>query len=211
MTHTNHRQGTRESLSKDYVVFMYAAKGINDKDAGLKLQEFLRMGYKYGPVNAGPARVGDMFMSSPEKLVERVVRATSAYMVFDDRGKVEALVNDVVEADLGLSVIVSGLFDEVDEVCRAVGIKRHTAQCSLGVWGRVERLPQAEILDITTMCGHGMLAFNLVRRMAAEVRKGLVSLEKAGRIMAKPCVCGVFNPKRAEDLLRQCIAMGLGE
>lgn len=211
MTHTNHRQGTRESLSKDYVVFMYAAKGINDKDAGLKLQEFLRMGYKYGPVNAGPARVGDMFMSSPEKLVERVVRATSAYMVFDDRGKVEALVNDVVEADLGLSVIVSGLFDEVDEVCRAVGIKRHTAQCSLGVWGRVERLPQAEILDITTMCGHGMLSFNLVRRMAAEVSKGLISLEKAGRIMAKPCVCGVFNPKRAEDLLRQCIAMGLGE
>lgn len=211
MTHTNHRQGTRESLSKDYVVFMYAAKGINDKDAGLKLQEFLRMGYKYGPVNAGPARVGDMFMSSPEKLVERVVRATSAYMVFDDRGKVEALVNDVVEADLGLSVIVSGLFDEVDEVCRAVGIKRHTAQCSLGVWGRVERLPQAEILDITTMCGHGMVSFNLVRRMAAEVSKGLISLEKAGRIMAKPCVCGVFNPKRAEDLLRQCIAMGLGE
>lgn len=211
MTHTNHRQGTRESLSKDYVVFMYAAKGINDKDAGLKLQEFLRMGYKYGPVNAGPARVGDMFMSSPEKLVERVVRATSAYMVFDDRGKVEALVNDVVEADLGLSVIVSGLFDEVDEVCRAVGIKRHTAQCSLGVWGRVERLPQPEILDITTMCGHGMLSFNLVRRMAAEVGKGLISLEKAGRIMAKPCVCGVFNPKRAEDLLRRCIAMGLGE
>lgn len=211
MTHTNHRQGTRESLSKDYVVFMYAAKGINDKDAGLKLQEFLRMGYKYGPVNAGPARVGDMFMSSPEKLVERVVRATSAYMVFDDRGKVEALVNDVVEADLGLSVIVSGLFDEVDEVCRAVGIKRHTVQCSLGVWGRVERLPQAEILDITTMCGHGMVSFNLVRRMAAEVSKGLISLEKAGRIMAKPCVCGVFNPKRAEDLLRQCIAMGLGE
>lgn len=211
MTHTNHRQGTRESLSKDYVVFMYAAKGINDKDAGLKLQEFLRMGYKYGPVNAGPARVGDMFMSSPEKLVERVVRATSAYMVFDDRGKVEALVNDVVEADLGLSVIVSGLFDEVDEVCRAVGIKRHTAQCSLGVWGRVERLPQPEILDITTMCGHGMVSFNLVRRMAAEVSKGLISLEKAGRIMAKPCVCGVFNPKRAEDLLRQCIAMGLGE
>jgi len=211
VTHTNHRQGTRESLSKDYVVFMYAAKGINDKDAGLKLQEFLRMGYKYGPVNAGPARVGDMFMSSPEKLVERVVRATSAYMVFDDRGKVEALVNDVVEADLGLSVIVSGLFDEVDEMCRAVGIKRHTAQCSLGVWGRVERLPQPEILDITTMCGHGMLSFNLVRRMAAEVRKGLISLEKAGRIMAKPCVCGVFNPKRAEDLLRQCIAMGLGE
>ena len=210
MTHTNHRQGARESLSKDYVIFMYTARGINDEGAGSKLQEFLRMGYKYGPLNAGPARVGDMFMSNPGRVVERVVRATSAYLVFDDRGKVEALVKDVIEADLGLSVIASGLFDEVDEVCRAVGIKRHTAQCSLGVWGRVERLPQAEILDITTMCGHGMVSFNLVRRMAAEVRKGVVSLEEAGRIMAKPCSCGIFNPRRAEDLLRPCIARGLG-
>ena len=210
MTHTNHRQGTRESLSKDYVVFMYPARGINDKDAGLKLQEFLRMGYKHGPLNAGPARVGDMFMSSPEKVIERVVRATSTYIVFDDRSKVEAFVKDVVEANLGLSVIVSGLFDEVDEMCRAVGIKRHTAGCSLGVWGRVEKLPQAEVLDITTMCGHGMVSFNLVRRMANEVRKSLVSFEEAGRIMAKPCTCGVFNPKRAEDLLRQYVAKNSG-
>jgi len=211
VTHTNHRQGTRESLSKDYVVFMYAARGINDKDAGPKLQEFLRMGYKHGPLNAGPARVGDMFMSSPETVIERVVRARSAYVVFDDRNKVEALLNDVVEANLGLSVIVSGLFDEVDKVCQAVGIKRHTAGCSLGVWGRVERLPEAEVLDIATMCGHGMVSFNLVRRMAAEIKKGLTSFEEAGRILAKPCTCGIFNPKRAEDLLRQYIAKGFGE
>ncbi|MFC1864978.1 hypothetical protein ACFLYG_04045 [Chloroflexota bacterium] len=210
MTHTNHRQGTWESLSKDYVVFMYAAKGINDKDAGPKLQEFLRMGYKYEPVNAGPARVGDMFMSSREKLVERVARATSAYLVFDNKEKVQALVSDVVEADLGLSVIVSGLFDEVDKVCHAVGIKRHTVQCSLGVWGKLEKLPRAEILDITTMCGHGLVSFNLVRRMAAEVSKRLISFEEAGRIMAKPCSCGVFNPKRAEDLLRRYITTNLG-
>ena len=211
MTHTNHRQGTRESLSKDYVVFIYAARGINDKDAGPKLQEFLRMGYKYNPVNAGPARTGDVFMSSPEKVVERVARAGSAYLVLDNKEKVEAFVKDVVEADLGLSVIVSGLFDEVDEVCQAAGIKRHTAQCSLGVWGNVKRLPEEEILDITTMCGHSMVSFNLVRRMATEVSKGMISIKEAGRIMARPCSCGIFNPKRAEDLLRQYIATGLGE
>ena len=208
MTHTNHRQGTRESLSNDYVAFIYPAKGINDKDAGPKLQEFLRIGYKYGPVNAGPARLGDMFMSFPERVIERVIRATSAYMVFDDRSKVEAFINDLVKANLGLSVIVSGLFDEVGEMCRTAGIKPHTLGCSLGVWGRVDRLPQAEILDITTMCGHGMISFNLVRRMTDKVITGLISFEEAGRIMARPCTCGVFNPKRAEDLLRQYIAKG---
>lgn len=211
MTHTNHRQGTRESLSKDYVVLMMSSRGINDNDTGPKIQQFLRMGYKYGPVNAGPARTGDRFMSDPEKLVERLARAGIGHLVFDDREKVEAFVKELVETDLGLSVVVSGLFDEVDGMCHAAGIKRHTVQCSLGVWGNVQSLPQDEILDITTMCGHSMLSFNLVRRMAREVKKGLTSLEEAGRIMARPCSCGVFNPRRAEELLQRCIDTGLGE
>lgn len=206
MTHTNHRQGNRESLSKDYVALIIHARGINDKDTGPKVQEFLRLGYKYGPVNAGPARLGDTFMSSPEKVVERLSRASIGHIVFDDRGKVEAFVNDLVKADLGLSVVVSGLFDEVDEICRAAGIKRHTAMCSLGVWGNIEKLPEPEILDITTMCGHGLVSFNLVRRMADQVSKRSISLKEAGRIMARPCSCGIFNPKRAEDLLQRYIA-----
>lgn len=211
MTHTNHRQGTLESLSKDYVVFMYAAVGINRKDAGPKLQEFLRIGHKYHPLNVGSAKAGNMFTTSLDEIMERVAGGYSIYVVFDDKEKVKALIKDVVKADLGLSVVVSGLFDEVDKMCQAVGIKRHTAQCSLGVWGKREKLPPEEILDITTMCGHGMVATNLVRRMTTEVRKGLVSLEEAGHTMAKPCVCGVFNPKRAEDLLRRCVATGIRE
>lgn len=211
MTHTNHRQGTRESLSRDYIVLMMSSRGINDEDTGPKVQQFLRMGYKYSPVNAGPARTGDRFMSDREKLVERLSRGSIGHLVFDDREKVRTFIKDLVEADLGLSVVVSGLFDEVDEVCQAAGIRRHTAQCSLGVWGNVDSLPPDEILDITTMCGHSMVSFNLVRRMASEVNKGLHSLEEAGRIMARPCSCGVFNPKRAEELLKRCIDMGLVE
>ena len=211
MTHTNHRQGTRESLSRDYVVLMMASRGINDNDCGPKVQEFLRMGYKYGPVNAGPARTGDRFMSDPEKLIDRLARASIGHLVFDDREKVEAFIKELVEADLGLSVVVSGLFDEVDDMCKAAGIKRHTAQCSLGVWGNVATLPAEEILDITTMCGHSMVSFHLVRRMAKEVQKGSLSLEEAGRKMARPCSCGVFNAKRAEELLKRCIEAGIGE
>jgi len=211
MTHTNHRQGTRESLSIDYIVLMMSSRGINDQDTGPKVQKFLRMGYRYSPVNAGPARTGDRFMTDREKLVERLSRGSIGHLVFDSREKVEAFIKDLVEADLGLSVVVSGLFDEVDEMCQAAGIRRHTAQCSLGVWGNVEKLPPDEILDITTMCGHSMVSFNLVRKMASEVNKGLRSLEEAGRIMARPCSCGVFNPKRAEELLKRCIDMGLGE
>lgn len=213
MTHTNHRQGNLASLNKDYVVFIKFAKGINHKGAGPKFQEFLRLGLKYGAVNAGSGgiRVGNMFTAAIEEMVDRVAKAGSVYTVFDDREKAEAFVMEMVKADLGLSVIVSGLFKEVDGMCRAAGIKRHTVQCSLGVWGKVERLPEEEILDITTMCGHGMLASNLVRRMAVEVSANSISLDEAAGILAKPCVCGVFNPTRAGELLRRCIENGLGK
>ena len=203
MTHSNHRQGNLESLRKDYVVFIKFAKGINNEGVGPKFQEFLRLGLKHGAVNAGSGgiRVGNMFTASPEQLVERVAKAGNVYTVFDDKEKVEAFIKDLVKAELGLSVVVSGLFEEVDGMCQAAGIKRHTSQCSLGVWGKVARLPDQEILDHTTMCGHGMIASNLVQRMANAVEKGSITLEEAAAIIAKPCVCGIFNPKRAEELL----------
>lgn len=46
------------------------------------------------------------------------------------------------------------------------------------------------------MCGHAMVPFNLVRRMAKAVQKGSLSLEKATEELARPCVCGIFNTKR---------------
>jgi hypothetical protein len=183
---------------------MYAAKGINDKDAGSKLKEFLTMGLKYGPVNAGPARTGDRFMVEPQKVLDRIARATSAYVVYDNREKTEALVADVVKADLGLSVIVSGLFDEVDCMCEKAGIRSHTTMCSLGVWGKTDLLPkESEILDIATMCGHSMVGFNLIRKIAEDVRTGQTSLEDASRILARPCSCGVFNPARASEQIQK--------
>jgi len=204
MTHTNHRLGDRDSISRDYVVFMYAARGINDKDAGVKLQEFMKMGYKYGPVNAGPARTGDRFMIEPNKVLERISRVTSAYLVYDSKDKAESLVADVVKADLGLSVIVSGLFDEVGCMCEKAGIKSHTAMCSLGVWGKTDLLPaDEELLDIATMCGHSMVGFNLIRKMAEEVRTGNITLEEASCTLARPCSCGVFNPARARELIQK--------
>ena len=211
MTHTNHRQGTIESLRRDYVVFIYPARGVNDEGAGPKAEEFLRLGYRHGPVNAGPSRTGDVFLFDPQRVLDRINRVGSAYVVFDDKDKVVAFIKDVVKADLGLSVIVSGLFSEVGDICREAGIKRHTAQCSLGVWGETDRLPPEEILDITTMCGHGMISSNLVRRMAREVSQGLISFEEAASKLARPCSCGIFNPKRAHDLLRVAIEKGAGD
>ena len=206
MTHTNHRQGTRESLNKDYVVFMYGAKGINTKEIGHKLQEFVRLAQKHDPVNIGSPRLGNMYTSSADRIMAGLTTETKAYAVFDDRESAAALIKETKKADFGISIIVSGLFDEVKEIYRAAGGQPHTAQCSLGVWGKTEKLPEPEIQQITTMCGHAMVSTNLVRRMAFDIQAGKISVAKAAIVLAKPCVCGVFNPKRAEELLQQYIA-----
>lgn len=55
------------------------------------------------------------------------------------------------------------------------------------------------------MCGHGMVAANLVNAMVKKVKKGKKTLEDAAVELSKPCQCGVFNPKRTEDLIRNLL------
>ena len=106
------------------------------------------------------------------------------------------------EIDLGLSVVVSGLHDEVEKCCRNAGLKRHTVNQSLGRWGRIDRLPSEEVLEINTMCGHGMVAVGLIEEIAGRVRAGELTAEEGAEELFKPCMCGIFNPVRAAGLLK---------
>ncbi|MFZ7120221.1 MAG: hypothetical protein ACOWWH_04650 [Eubacteriaceae bacterium] len=80
-------------------------------------------------------------------------------------------------------------------------IEPHSINLSLGVFGRTEKLPPEEVLEFITMCGHGMISRNLVTKLIKEVRDGKKSKEQAAKIMASPCVCGIFNTNRAIKLL----------
>lgn len=208
MTHTNHRQGTIESLRGDWVVQMRRAKGINDQNASPKLRRFLELSLKYDPVGAGNSKIGNTLNMSWQKFMDDVGNiedSHNVHVVFDSVDKVAKFIEELVRADLGLSVIVSGLHDDVDRMCHEAGTRRHTVQYSLGVWGKTELLPHYKILEITTMCGHGTIPFNLVRRMAKAVRSGKLSLQQAAVELGKPCVCGVFNTRRTEALLQEYI------
>ena len=209
MTHTNHRQGTVTSLKGDWVVQMRRTKGINEQNASLKLKKFLELSLKYDPVGAGNSKVGNTFTIGWQKLMDGVGSTEdshNAHIVFDSTDKVARFLKELVQVDLGLSVIVSGLHDETDRLCREAGTRRHTVQYSLGVWGKTELLPHPKILELTTMCGHGTIPFNLVRRMSKAVRSKKLSLEQAATVLGKPCVCGVFNARRAQALLQEYIA-----
>ena len=207
MSHTLHRRGTPENLQNDYVVFAMSAKGINEVGSDEKLKQFLEIMQQFDPVNLGDMKTGNRFIKPDETIVANTRDTSIVHGVFNDREKVIRALAALKEADLGVSVIVSGLLDDVHECCHKAGVAPHTCETSLGVWGRVDRLPDEEIMRISTMCGHGMVAFNLVRKMIEDIKQGRRTVKEAAEELAKPCQCGVFNPDRAEALLEEIICL----
>jgi len=199
MTHSLHRRGTAESLSEDFVVLMVRAVGINDADYLSKVQEFLRIALRHNPKNIGSEMKGSMYSYPPEEVIAEA--RGDSHAVFDNPQAVTEFLKDLKKADLGLSVVVSGIFELVDECLEKAGLKHHTANFSLGIWGKTEKLPSDDILEITTMCGHGLVSTNLVKAMLQEIKAGTKTPEEAAKILTPNCTCGIFNPARAAKLL----------
>lgn len=201
MTHTLHRRGTVENLSEDYVILMQHAVGVNDTDYISKEQEFLRIALRHNPVNIGCDTKGNMYSYQPEEVIADMREGGDAHAVFDNPQALTDFLKDLKEADLGLSVVVSGIFEDIDKCLEEAGLKHHTANFSLGIWGKTEKLPGDDILEITTMCGHGLISANLVKAMVEEIRAGRKTAEEAANALTQNCACGVFNPVRAAKLL----------
>ena len=205
MTNTLHRQGPLESLKNDYVIFAHTAKGITREGSAPKLQEFMRICLKYAPVNIGDSKQGNSLQDDIDiqKLISNQEDGAGATAVFTDLDTLRKVVEELIRADLGLSINISGLMDEVQQCCRKAGIERHSAEHSLGFWGAKDRLPEREIMNFNTMCGHGMVSFNFIRKMIEYVKLKRLTPKKAAAIMGKCCECGAFNPVRAEMLLEK--------
>ena len=203
MTNTLHRQGTLENLQGDYVIFARPAAGINREGCAPKLKEFLRICLKHNPVNMGNEENCGVPREKWPEMIDKTTDNVGATATFADLDSLRAVLDELKEADLGISINITGLAEAVHECCRSVGITRHSIEHSLGFHGRVERLPSRSILEINTMCGHGMVSFNLVKKMIDYVKLGKLTPEQAAKILAKPCACGAFNPERAAKLLER--------
>lgn len=203
MTNTLHRRGSVESLRGDYVIFVHTAKGINREGAAPKIREFMKICLKYHPVNMGDVKQGSMHQDdiAIDELIANLGDGTVAAAAFTDLDTLRKVVEELIRADLGICINISGLLEEVRECCRKAGITRHSAEHSLGIWGAKDRLPEREVLEFNTMCGHGMVSFSLIRKMIDEVRLRRKTPKQAAKMMAKCCECGAFNPARAESLL----------
>ncbi|MGD2200588.1 MAG: hypothetical protein PVJ38_03010 [Candidatus Bathyarchaeota archaeon] len=207
MTNTLHRQGTVEELKGDYVIFATTARGITREGSAPKIQEFLRICQKYNPINVGSSRQGNILQDKVDiqELIANLGDGAGAAAVFTNLDALQGVISELIKADLGISINVSGLLDGVQQCCRNNATERHSVEQSLGFWGSRDRLPEREILTINTLCGHGLVSFNLIHKMIEYVKMRRLTPREAAKIMGKCCECGVFNIDRAEHLLENML------
>jgi hypothetical protein len=197
MTHTLNRTGLSEERSGEEIVFLAMAQAkIKDKKTE-EMKQLAELVMKYKPSNFIAAPTG----LTPEGLVKAAGRLSIITAVFHDRETVTKLVEEIKSKNLGISVVLSGLFSDVHQVCRRTGLKEHTHNISLGVFGRTEKLPEKDVLDITTQCGHALISPHYVEHLVKKINKGKMTSEEAAERLVKPCVCGIGNRSRIAKIL----------
>lgn len=193
-------------MRHDWVIFVQPAKGINDANSADKIKAFFEIARKYNPVNLGCHFIGHMYHNTWEEMMDNVKsRCGTHHAVFQDPEIIKNILIELKERDLGLSVVISGVYEDVNNMCREIGLKPQTVNLSLGVFGKTEKLADTKILELTTMCGHGLISANFVKDMIRKVRNGMEPHVAAVKL-TQNCLCAVFNvesaAKKLEELAR---------
>ena len=206
MSHTLHRMGSAESLTSDFPILTIGARGFNREGCAPEQVKIGEIFLKHNPVNAGMLGLdGEL---TPDRLDEALATITDSavtHAVFRSEQDVIDCLKELKEADLGMSIVVSGLYDRVKECCHEAGLEPHTVNTSLGIWGNTEeKLPaDPRVVEVTTMCGHGMIPFPLVESMVAKVKAGRLTPEQAAEKMKPQCHCHIFNTERAARIIAE--------
>ncbi len=201
MSHTLHREGTVESLSKDFVVLAMPCQGRTTEGSGEKLRRFFEIARQFHPVNMGNGKVNNMYGEDISEIIRKTKDADVCHAVFNSQDDLVGVLKALKTEDLGLSIVVSGLMDVVGECCHKADLTPHTVNMSLGIFGRKEKLVPDAAREVTTMCGHGMVTGDLVFQKVDAIKKGRSTPEKAAKELASRCVCGIYNPARCAELL----------
>ncbi len=209
MTHTLHRFGTPEELTTDWVVLQLASP-VNKPGSGAKMLEFAHLAEKNHCISLGGTETSEYLEGSREAFYSSIDPETDNTMAvqatFSNEEDVANFLKDLKNADLGISVVVSGLTDKVHKMCQCAGTKFHSVTNSLGIWGDMSKVPtNGDVLAIMTMCGHSMVAEQHIWNVAKKIKAGKVTAHDAAMELAYDCTCGIVNPVRTERLLNAIV------
>ncbi len=209
MTHSLHRTGSADSLQRDFVLLCTPANGLNNQGAAQKLIRILDILMDVGPANIGFYGHGSLINGINIEEIKKTLRDTSRVRCcFDDREKLKEALRRIKAEDFGLSITVSGLVSEIQEISNELGLTPHSINISCGCFGNTERLLSGRMMELPTMCGHGMISLRLVESVVARLRQGTIGYPTAVRILGEPCTCGIFNPGRANEILHDIVENG---
>ncbi len=236
MTHTSQRRGLYPSCScKELCLIAMIPKGYHQKK-GIKaaMSELAAKVLRHDPENFifrdfTEITIPNLSVSQPllemlhkrrpqfaNRLVLWILAHTKSGIsaVYTDIDTVKSLIEDLAgqwrsrnrDKEYPISVVLSGLADDVHACCQQAGLKQHTYLHSLDIFGKVESLPSEDELALITMCGHGLVGATRIKHLVERIRKGKMTAWEAAGDIAKPCVCGIVNRKRAEEIFSRLAA-----
>lgn len=205
MSHSLHRNGTEENLQNDYTFYARASRFVNREGCGPKLKKILEIILSEKPVNFGSSQAGKSGKAGldPKAYEATLDKGYGVACCFSSKDAIKNALIKLKQADTGISIVAGGLIDEIAAMSKEIGITPHTAFLSLGIHGKKANLPEEKVLEMTTMCGHGMVSFNLTKAVIKKVQSGEMSPEEGGKLLAQPCPCGIFNSDRCAALLQE--------
>jgi len=199
MTHTLNRKGLSNERPGEEIIFLAMVHQKNkhaEYENMKKLAEIVLMHH--------PRNMIGMPTGATRELIPRICAGAGILTaVFVNKGDVIRLIEEIKPKSWKISVVLSGLFSDVRNVCTDCNLKEHTYNISLGIWGRTEKLPDEKILEITTQCGHALISPNYVEHVVKEIKKGKLTPEEGAKKLVKPCVCGIGNRKRTTHILKE--------
>jgi hypothetical protein len=205
MSHSLHRYGSVENLKNDFCIYSRAARGVNRENCGDKLRCILEIYLSSDAVNFGSSHSGKCYLAGLdlEEYAKSLDNSYGIIATFSDRKAVLNVLKKLKNAKLGISTVVSGLIDEVKSIAEEAGLQPHTALLSLGIHGKRSALPEDEVLEIVTMCGHSLVSPRLVRSVLEKIRNREISPKEGALQLTRPCSCGIFNTSRCQNLMEK--------
>jgi hypothetical protein len=205
VTHSLHRRGAVEDLQEDFVMLFLLSriKPQGTFETMRQIWEVLSH-YEHHLVNFGtpnPNRDGGELHNLEQ--LKTTIDSRMIMAVFKDRETLTNCLKEIKARNFGISLVISGLYKEIGKTCAETGLSPHTVNLSLGIHGNTGRLPDENVLEIHTMCGHAMVSSKLILHLVEQIKKGRTTCEEAARELSRMCDCGIFNTCRAEKILQR--------
>jgi hypothetical protein len=205
LTHSLHRRGAVEDLSEDFIMLFLLSriKPQGTYETMRQIWEVLSR-YEHHIVNFGtpnPNRDGGALHNMEQ--LKTLTNSRMIMAVFKDRETLTNCLKEIKERNFGISLVISGLCKETGKACAEMGLSPHTVNLSLGIHGNIRRLPEENVLEIHTMCGHAMVSSRLILHLVEQIKKGRATCAEAAQELSRMCDCGIFNTYRAEKILQR--------